>query len=62
MNGKEFVGTVLAVAIGTTIALAIAGLYVQSQISAASSSNSTIGTILSLFGPRSVSGTPAATS
>ena len=62
MNGKEFVGTLIAVAIGTTIALAIAGIYLQSQLSAASSTNSTLGTILSLFGPRSVSGTPAATS
>lgn len=59
MNGKEFVGMVLAVAIGTTIALAIAGVYVQGQLSAASSSNTTLGTILSLFGPRAVSGTPS---
>lgn len=62
MNGKEFVGMVLAVAIGTTIALVIAGLYVQSQVTAATAGNSTLGTILSLFGPRSVSGTPAASS
>jgi hypothetical protein len=59
MNGKEFVGTVIAVAIGTTIALAIAGMYVQAQLNAAQSSNSTLGTILSLFGPKPVSGTPA---
>jgi hypothetical protein len=55
MNGKEFVGTVIAVAIGTTLALAIAGMYVQSQLNAAQSSNSTLGTILSLFAPKPVS-------
>ena len=45
-----FIGTALAVAIGTTIALAIAGLYVQNQVTAATATSTTIGSILSLFG------------
>jgi hypothetical protein len=59
MDGKQFFGTLLAVAIGTLIALAIAGMYVQAQVSAATAGSSTLGTILSFFGPKAVSATPA---
>lgn len=50
MSAKLFIGTTLAVAIGATIALAIAGLYVQNQVTAETASNTTLGSILSLFG------------
>ncbi|MGH8023186.1 MAG: hypothetical protein ACRED1_06375 [Limisphaerales bacterium] len=49
MKIGEFILMTLAVAIGTLAALAIAGLYVKSQFSSASSGGSTINTILSLF-------------
>ena len=50
MNAKEFLLTTVAVMIGTTIALAIAGLYVKSQITTATSGSSTISSLLSLVG------------
>jgi hypothetical protein len=53
MSGKLFIGTTLAVAIGTLIALAIAGLYVQNTVTAATTTNTTLGSILSLFGYKS---------
>lgn len=59
MNHKEFIGTTLAVAIGTLVALALAGLYLKSQLSAATSGNSTVGTLLSLFAkPAATAATP----
>lgn len=45
-----FIGITIAVAIGTTIALAIAGVYVQNQVNTATAGNTTLGSILSLFG------------
>ncbi len=52
MNTRDFLLTLAAVAIGTTIALAIAGVYVKSQLSASAGSGTTLGTILSLFAPK----------
>lgn len=57
MSPRSFFLHTIAVAVGTLAALAISGLYVKSQLSSATSGNSTIGTILSLFGPK-----PAASS
>lgn len=51
MSARDFFLYTVAVAIGTTIALAIAGLYLKSQLSA-TAGNSTLGAILSLFGSR----------
>lgn len=50
MTAKQFLGATLAVAIGTTIALAVAGVYLKQQLSAATAGNSTIGNLLALFG------------
>lgn len=50
MSAKLFIGTTLAVLIGTTIALAIAGMYAKTQLTAATTGNSTLGSVLSLFG------------
>ena len=52
MNARDFFLQVVAVAIGTTIALAIAGVYLKSQLSATAGSGTTLGTLLSLFGSR----------
>lgn len=52
MSTREFFLYIFAVAIGTTIALAIAGLYVKAQLSAATTGNSTVGALLSLFGSK----------
>ena len=49
MKTRDFFLHTVAVAIGTTIALAIAGLYLKSQFSSATGSGSTIGNLLSLF-------------
>ncbi|MGB7767440.1 MAG: hypothetical protein WBN22_01105 [Verrucomicrobiia bacterium] len=59
MNARDFFLTLFAVAIGTTIALAIAGLYLKSQLSTSAGSG-TLGTILSLF--TSPAAAPGATS
>ena len=48
MSIRDFFLTLLAVAIGTTVALAIAGLYVKQQV-ASSSGSGTLGAILNLF-------------
>ena len=55
MNTRDFILTLLAVAIGAFIALIAWTLIVKSQVSSSLTTNSTLGTILSLFGP-----TPAA--
>lgn len=49
MSAKEIIGTAVAVFIGTLLALAIAGVYLKSQLSAATGSGSTIGSLLSIF-------------
>lgn len=59
MSHKQFIGSIIAVAIGTLIALAVAGLYVKSQLASATSGNSTIGTLLSLFSKAPAGTTPA---
>jgi hypothetical protein len=56
MSTRDFFLTLAAVAIGTTVALAIAGVYVKSQLAASTGSGTTLGTILGLFG-RPASGT-----
>lgn len=50
MNGKTFLMLIIAIAIGATVALAIAGLYLKTQVTAATSGSSTLGSILSLVG------------
>jgi len=55
MNGRDFTLTAAAVAIGTLIALAIAGLYLKSQLNSATASNTTVGKLLALFAPASTS-------
>lgn len=50
MNAKTFLLLVIAIIIGATVALGIAGLYLKTQVTAATSGNSTIGSLLSLFG------------
>ena len=52
MSTRDFFLTLTAVAIGTTIALAIAGVYLKSQLSASAGGNSTLGTILSFLTPK----------
>ena len=59
MNTRDFALTLLAVTIGTTIALAIAGLYLKQQFAASTSSSTTLGSLLSLFSPQTP--TPATT-
>lgn len=58
MKIGEFILYTLAVTIGVTLALAIAGEYAKTQISAATAGNTTFGRLLSLFSPVQ----PAATS
>jgi hypothetical protein len=48
----DFLLITLAVAIGTIIALGVAGIYLKQQVSSASSGNTTLGAILSLFTPK----------
>ncbi|HEX3626700.1 MAG TPA: hypothetical protein VH280_14905 [Verrucomicrobiae bacterium] len=50
MSAKLFIGTALAVAIGTLIALAIAGVYAKQQLATATTGSTTLGSVLSLFG------------
>ena len=52
MNARDFFLTLFAVAIGTLIALAITGVYVKGQLASATAGNSTIGSLLSLFGSK----------
>jgi len=52
LNTRDFFLQTVAVAVGGLIALAIAGVYLKSQLSSATAGNSTIGTLLSLFGPK----------
>lgn len=49
MKAHEFILYTLAVAIGTTVALAVAGLYVRSQLTSATGTGTTLGSLLSLF-------------
>jgi hypothetical protein len=46
----EFILTTLAVALGATIALAVAGLYAKQQFTAATANNSTLGNVLATVG------------
>jgi hypothetical protein len=55
MNARQFILLIVAIATGSTIALGIAGLYLKSQINSATSGSSTIGSLLSLFAPKSSS-------
>jgi hypothetical protein len=48
MTWRDFALTLMAVTIGTTIALAIAGLYLKSQLNSATGTGSTLGKILAL--------------
>lgn len=57
MSPRSFILHTLAIAVGTLAALAIAGLYVKSQLSSATSGNSTVGTLLSLFGSKPAAST-----
>jgi hypothetical protein len=50
MKIGEFLLTALAVALGTTVALAIAGLFAKQQIAAATTANSTLGNVLAAVG------------
>lgn len=50
MKIGEFLLTTLAVAIGATIALGVAGLYAKQQIAAATTTNSTLGNVLTAVG------------
>ncbi|HXC34273.1 MAG TPA: hypothetical protein VNV43_00245 [Candidatus Acidoferrales bacterium] len=50
MKIGEFILTTLAVALGATIALAVAGLYAKQQLSAATATNSTLGNVLAAVG------------
>ena len=57
MSTRDFFLTLFAVAAGTTIALAIVGVYLKSQFSSATGTGSTIGNFLSLFSKPSTSST-----
>lgn len=51
MTTRDFFLTLFAVAIGTTIALAVAGVYVKSQVSS-SLTNNPIANLFTLFGSK----------
>jgi len=52
MSTRDFFLILMAIAIGSLVALIAWTLIVKSQLSSSVSSNSTLGTILSLFGTK----------
>lgn len=55
MNARQFFLLVAAIAIGATIALGIAGLYLKNTVTTATSGNTLFGSILALFTPKTTS-------